>query len=77
MSKIDKEGEDKEEKEEEVFLEAAAFSKMDPRLRSGLPLLTPIVSKSSLSLGTTSKKTTLLQLEYSHYFRDIGTSINS
>ena len=76
---MDKIGDRKDEndEDEEVFLDAAAFAKMDPRLRAGLPLLSPIVTKSSLLLETNSKKNIILQLEYFHYFRDIGLSFNS
>ena len=74
---MDKEGDKKDDEEDNVFLEAAAFAKMDPRLRAGLPLLSPIVTKNSLLLETDSKKKIVLQLEYFHYFRDIGLSFNS
>lgn len=65
------------EKEEEVYLEAAAFSKMDPRLKAGLPLISPIVTKRSLSLDTNSRKTITLKLEYSHFYRNISTIIHA
>lgn len=65
------------EKEEEVYLEAAAFSKMDPRLKAGLPLFSPIVTKRSLSLDTNSRKTITLKLEYSHFYRNISTVIHA
>jgi hypothetical protein len=48
-----------------VRLEVPALSGIDPRLKAGLPLLVPIVSKEDVPFNsTTEKEYSLFRIEY-------------